>query len=288
LLDLSGHTSGNRLPVFLRKPAPVQATYLGYSDTTGLPTMDYWITDWVLHPSDTQHLSSERIWRLPRCWIIYEPPANAPDVADRGTGGPITFIASNALQKVGPESIALWAKVLAAVPDSKLILKARNMSGAGEQAIVAERLSAAGVPAERVTLMGQVQTRREYLQLYSHADIALDTAPYSGGTTTAEALWMGVPVVTLRGERMVSRMSASLLSSAGLEELIARDADDYVGIAAGLAKDAPRRAYLRTELRPRLAASPLCDGPGLAEHFGHALRQMWVAWCAGKLQEISQ
>jgi predicted O-linked N-acetylglucosamine transferase (SPINDLY family) len=289
LVDLSGHTSGNRLPVFLRKPAPVQATYLGYSDTTGLPTMDYWITDWVLHPFDTQHLTSERIWRLPRCWIIYEPPANAPAVADRSTAsGPITFIASNALQKVGPESIALWAKVLAAVPDSKLILKARNMSGPGEQAIIADRLSKAGVAAERVTLMGQVQTRREYLQLYGHADIALDTTPYSGGTTTAEALWMGVPVVTLRGERMVSRMSASLLSSVGLEELVARDTDDYVRIAAGLADDAARRAYLRTELRPRLAASPLCDGPGLADHFGQALRQMWIAWCTGKQQEINQ
>ena len=134
------------------------------------------------------------------------------------------------------------------------------------------------MPAERVTLMGQVQTRLEYLRLYGHADIALDTTPYSGGTTTAEALWMGVPVVTLRGERMVSRMSASLLSSVGLEELIARDVNDYVRVAAGLADDAARRAYLRTELRPRLAASPLCDGPGLAEHFGHALRRMWVAW----------
>jgi predicted O-linked N-acetylglucosamine transferase (SPINDLY family) len=280
LVDLSGHTMGNRLPVFLRKPAPLQVTYLGYPDTTGLPAMDYWITDWVLHPPDTRHLTTERIWRLPRCWVIYEPPADAPDLADRGHGGPLTFLTFNALQKVGAESIALWARVLAALPDSRLLVRARGMYGPLEMAIVTERLAGAGVSPERVTLMGRLRSRNEHLALYGEGDIALDTTPYCGGTTTAEALWMGVPVVTLPGERMVSRMSASMLTSAGLEELIARDADDFVRIAVELAQDAPRRARLRRELRPRLAASPLCDGPGLAREMGGAFRQMWMAWCS--------
>ncbi len=288
LVDLSGHTSGNRMPVFLRKPAPVQATYLGYGDTTGLPTMDYWITDWVLHPQDTRHLTSERIWRLPRCWVMYEPPAGAPEVADRDNRGPVTFIACNALQKVGPESVALWAKVLEALPDSRLLLKARGMSGPGEMSMMNERLVRAGISASRVTLMGQVQTRSEYLALYGTVDIALDTTPYSGATTTTEALWMGVPVVTLPGERMVSRMSASILTTVGLEELIARDADDFVRIATELAQDAPRRSRFRRELRPRLSASPLGDSADLARQFGAALRQMWAAWCAPKEQEITQ
>lgn len=287
LVDLSGHTYGNRLPVFLRKPAPVQATYLGYGDTTGLPTMDYWITDWVLHPADTRHLTSERIWRLPRCWVIYEPPANAPEVADRHNGGPLTFVTCNALQKVSAESLALWARVLAALPDSRLIVKARGMAGTQGIAAVTERLTSAGMPPERVTLVGPVPSRNEHLALYGKVDIALDTTPYSGATTTAEALWMGVPVVTLAGERMVSRMSASMLTSVGLDEFIARDADDFVRIATELARDAPRRDRLRRELRPRLAASPLCDGPDLARHFGAAFRQMWASWCAPKEQEVA-
>ena len=288
LVDLSGHTSGNRLPVFLWKPAPLQVTYLGYADTTGLPEMDYWITDWTLHPADTRHLTSERIWRLPRCWITYEPPANAPEVADRDNRGPVTFIACNALQKTGAESIALWARVMKALPDSRLLVKARGMSGPSEQAVVLERLAAAGVLSERVTLMGQVQSRNEYLALYGTVDIALDTTPYSGGTTTAEALWMGVPVITLPGERMVSRMSASMLHSVGLDELVARDADDFVRIATELAQDAPRRARMRQELRPLLKNSRLCDGPDLAQHFGDALRQMWVSWCTTGQKEITQ
>jgi predicted O-linked N-acetylglucosamine transferase (SPINDLY family) len=279
LVDLSGHTLLNRLRAFLQKPAPVQVTYLGYPDTTGLPTMDYWITDWVLHPADTRHLTTERIWRLPRCWVTYEPPSNAPAVAERANSGPVTFVTFNAMQKLGPESIALWAGVLAALPDSRLLVKARGMNSPGNIAIIGERLAGAGVSPERVTIMGRAQSRSEHLALYAGTDIALDTTPYSGGTTTAEALWMGVPVITLPGERMVGRMTASMLNSVGLDEFIARDADDFVRIAGELAQDAPRRSHLRRELRARVSASPLCDGPGLAREIGGAFRQMWRVWC---------
>jgi predicted O-linked N-acetylglucosamine transferase (SPINDLY family) len=279
LVDLSGHTLRSRLLVFLRKPAPVQVTYLGYPDTTGIPTMDYWITDWVLHPPDTRHLTTERIWRLPRCWVIYEPPADAPTVAERDNNGPVTFVTFNALQKLGAESMALWARVLAAIPDSRLLVKARGMNGPRDIAIIANRLTAAGVPPERATITGRAPSRRDHLALYAGTDIALDTTPYSGGTTTAEALWMGVPVITLPGERMVSRMTASMLNALGLDELVARDADDFVRIAKELAQDARRRSRFRRELRPRLAASPLCDGPGLAREMGDAFRQMWRIWC---------
>jgi protein O-GlcNAc transferase len=284
LVDLSGHTFGNRLLVFGRKPAPIQVTYLGYANTTGLETMDYWVTDWVLHPQDTPQQTSERIWRLPRCWVVFEPPADSPEVTERDSNSPVTFISFNAAQKTGAESLQLWARVLAALPESHLLIKTKGLGGATEKAVLLGRIESAGIPADRVTVMGDVASQREHLEWYAKGDIALDAIPYSGGTTTAEALWMGIPVVTLPGDLMASRLSASLLHAAGLDELIAKDEDDFVGLACELAGDGARRQRLRRELRGRMAASPLCDGADLAKEIGGAFRQMWTAWCGANVE----
>lgn len=285
LVDLSGHTTAHRLLVFQNKPAPVQVTYLGYPNTTGLTSIDYWITDRVLHPADTRHRTSEQICRLPRCWVIYEPPPDAPEITERDATGPLTFVSFNALQKLSADSICLWGRVLATLPESVLLVKAGALGGSEEQNFLRNRFAMFGVAPDRVTLMGQVPSIREHLASYGQADIALDTTPFSGGTTTAEALWMGVPVVTMAGDLMISRMSASMLNAVGLDELIAASENEFVRIASELAHNAERRRQLRRDLRKRVAASPLCDGPGLASAIGIAFRQMWTSWCADSGQE---
>jgi len=279
LVDLSGHTRDNRLLVFARKPAPVQVTYLGYLNTTGLRQMDYWITDDVLHPADTRQRTTERIWRLPRCWVCYEPLQSAPPVQERGSEEPLTFASFNTARKIDTASLRLWARVLGAVPGSRLLIKAGGLQLADERLLMLERLAKCGIPAERVTLIGRVASREEHLALFGKADIALDTVSWSGGTTTAETLWMGVPVVTLAGELMPSRMSASMLQAVGLGECAAHSENEFVRIAVELASNAPQRAVLRRDLRSRMAASPLCDSPGLAREMGTAFRQMWRIWC---------
>jgi len=278
LVDLSGHTFGGRLMTFERKPAPVQVTYLGYANTTGLETMDYWLTDSVLHPPDTRQQTSERIWRLPRCWCVYEPPADSPEIADGDSNARLTFISFNDAQKTGEQSLRLWSRVLAAVPESHLLIKSKGLGGAPEQAVLLGRIADAGIPADRVIVLGNVASQREHLQLYERGDIALDSIPYSGGTTTAEALWMGVPVISLPGDLMAARMSASMLHAAGLDEFIAGDEDDYVRLAVELAGDVERRRKLRRELRVRVAQSQLCDGPGLAREIGNAFEEMYAVW----------
>jgi len=282
LVDLSGHTQHNRLLMFARKPAPLQVTYLGYPGTTGLAQMDYWVTDWILHPRDTAQRTTERIWRLPRCWVIYEPPVNAPEVGPRTSGGPLTFASFNASRKLSVQSFRLWAGVLAALPESHLLIKAHGLDGPAERDIMMERAVNAGLTPERVTLIGRVKSRQAHLALYEGIDVALDTTPFSGGTTTAEALWMGVPVVTLPGSLMCSRMSASMLHAVALDDCIARNEDDFIRTAVDLALDVSHRAQLRRELRARVAASPLCDGPGLAREAGKAFRQMWTLWCQSR------
>jgi len=287
LVDLSGHTAGNRLLVFARKPAPVQVTYIGALSTTGLASMDYWLTDWALHPEGTRERAAERLWRLPRCWAIYEPPASAAEVAHVDNGGPVTFGSFNSVHKLSFESLRRWARVLEATPESRLLIKTQGVDGSGERVLLLGRLASAGIPPERVTLMGHLPSRSQHLALYGTVDIALDTAPFSGGTTTAEALWMGVPVVTLPGDLALSRMTATMLDAVGLNEFIAKDEDDFVRIATGLAGNVPYRAQLRSELRARVAASPLCDGPDLAAKAGDAFREMWTVWRHRILPEVA-
>ncbi len=275
LVDLGGHTVNNRLKVFTYKPAPVQATYLGYFTTTGLSTMDYWITDACLHPRDTVELATEQLYRLPRCFLCYQPPDDAPQVAPAPhEDDAVTFGCFNNLVKISSRAIALWSRVLHAMPRSTLLLKSKQMADKTLQQELLQRFARHGIPAERIETMPHTRTFREHLDTYRKVDIALDTVPRSGFTITAEALWMGVPVVTLAGARFIERVSMDMLHSIGLQELVAHTEEEYVGIAAGLAGDLERRMALRRNLRGRMAASELCDGKSLAAALEQAYRDM--------------
>lgn len=286
LVDLAGHTGLNRLPLFARRLAPVQITYLGYPDTTGVPAMDYRFTDDVADPAPSADpFATEKLVRLaPTAWT-YEPPGCAPDVAisPAFTKGHVTFGCFNNLAKVTDRMLAAWGRILAAVPGSRLLLKGRGFADAPVRARYEERFARCGLPIERVDLVERTAGPTEHLALYGEVDIALDTFPYHGTTTTCEALWMGVPVVTLTGEQHMSRVGTSLLSAVGRPEWCAGDEDEYVRIAAKLASDALALAQIRAGLRDELLISPLLDHAGQAARFGRALRDCWETWCAGRV-----
>ncbi|MGQ9372206.1 O-linked N-acetylglucosamine transferase, SPINDLY family protein, partial [Azospirillum sp. A39] len=219
LVDLSGHTAGNRLLVFARKPAPVQVSWLGYFGTTGLSAMDYVLADRHVAPEADDGAFTERVWRLPGSYLCFTPPDLDVAVTPRPPR-PVTFGNFNNNPKTSPATIALWARVLARVPQSRLLLKTRALGDAAVRRHLTERFAAHGVAAPRLILEGGVP-RAELLAAYNRVDVALDPTPYGGGTTTAEALWMGVPVVSLRGGTWVGRVSESILTTVGVGELVA-------------------------------------------------------------------
>jgi len=274
LIDLAGHTAGNRLKAFSYQPAPVQASYLGYFTTTGLATMDYWITDEILTPDDTVELCTEKVYRLPRCCLVYQAAADAPDV-NQTDNEHITFGSFNQISKISPAAIALWSAVLQAVPDSRLLLKTKQLADTAVQARIRQQFAAHGIKSARLILRAATASYREHLAIYNQVDISLDTIPRTGGSTTADALWMGVPVITLAGERFIERLSASMLSAVGLQELITTSREDYIAHAVALAQDPVHRHQLRASLRQRMVASPLCDATGLTHTLEDAYRQMW-------------
>jgi predicted O-linked N-acetylglucosamine transferase (SPINDLY family) len=278
LVDLAGHTAGNRLPVFARKPAPVQLTWAGYVGTTGLAAIDWLVADRFHVPPDLASDHVERVLRLPDGYVCYAPPAYAPAVAP--LPDTVVFAAFHNPAKVGARAIALWARVLAAVPASRLLLKYKTMDSAANRDRLIAGFAGHGIAADRLAIEGAAPHDR-LLARYGDCAIALDSLPYSGGLTTLEALWMGVPVVTLPGRIFASRHSLSHLSNAGYPELVARDEDDYVAIVRALAADRPRLAALRAGMRQRLATSPLLDHARFARGFEAALRHAWQAWCAG-------
>jgi len=282
LVDLAGHTANHRLLVFARRPAPVQLTGLGYPDTTGLATMDYRITDALADPPGlTEHLHTERLLRLPNtAWCF---PAPAEEIAvgpPPATAGAITFGSFNNLAKVSAHSLALWTRLLQRVPRSRLLLKNPGLSSAAAQQRIGAIFAAAGITPDRVELRGWAAAPLDHLAAYHDLDIALDTFPYHGTTTTCEALWMGVPVITRAGTAHVSRVGVSLLTAAGLPECIASSDDQFLQIAADLAADLPRLALLRRTLRDRLLSSPLMDAARFAREMETAYRAVWQAWCA--------
>ena len=280
LIDLSGHTAYNRLPVFALKPAPIQASWLGYFATTGVAAMDYLIADpWTLAQSEEAYFT-EKIWRLPETRLCFTAPnvevavSSLPALAN----GYVTFGCFNNLAKMLDDVVALWARVLQAVPGSRLFLKATQIDDVLLRQRAIDRFAAHGIDIDRLILEGG-EVRAKYLAAYQRVDIALDPFPYTGGTTSVEGLWMGVPLLTLAGESFLSRQGVGLLMNAGLPEWIATDAADYVQRAVSHASDLQRLATLRLGLRQQVLASPIFDAPRFAGHFEAALRGMWQKWC---------
>ncbi len=282
LVDLAGHTGLNRLPLLARRVAPVQITYLGYPNTTGIAAMDYRFTDAIADPAPAADaFATETLVRFaPTAWS-YEPPEDAPEVAISPcfAKGFVTFGCFNNLAKVTDRMLRLWGRILRAVPEARFCLKGRGFEDAAVRARYEERFVRCGLPPERVDLVERTPGPSEHLALYGGVDIALDTAPYHGTTTTCEALWMGVPVVTLVGEQHMSRVGASLLAAVGHAEWCAADEDAYVRIASELARDHFSLATTRAGLRGEMLASALLDHAGQAARFGAALRRCWEDWC---------
>lgn len=281
LIDIAGHTARNRLRALAVKSAPVTATWLGYPTTTGLRTIDWRITDAIADPPGAEDFHTERLWRMPEGFLCYAPqaltPAVAPPPSDRA--GAVTFGSFNTPMKLSTATVESWAAILRAVPKSRLLLKAGLFNDAGLCDTTRERFVAQGIAPERVLLRGFIADPAGHLASYAEIDIGLDPFPYNGTTTTCEALWMGVPVVTLIGDRHAGRVGLDLLSRIGLSELAAPDVEAYIALAVALGEDAARRARLRAELRQRMLASPLCDPTRFARSFEAALRQMWHEWC---------
>jgi predicted O-linked N-acetylglucosamine transferase (SPINDLY family) len=279
LVDLSGHTAGNRLGVFAHRPAPVQASFIGYPNTTGLPAMDYRIVNpWIAPPGSEVYFTEKLVYLpSPPCFRPAAdcPPVNVPPALDSGR---VTFGCFNNLAKLAPPVIALWAAVLQAVSGSRLMLKSQPFNDAGTRDLFHARFAAHGVGPERLLLRGS-DPLREYLRCFNDVDIALDPFPYNGGTTTYHALWMGVPVVALEGRNSVSRIGYGVLATLGLKELAAKTPADYVTIAAGLAADPGRLQALRASLRERMRASPLTDGKRYTAALEKLYRDIWGNWC---------
>lgn len=286
LVDLAGHTGmTSRLPLFARHLAPVQVNYLGYPNTTGLPAMHYRFTDATVDPvGDADTLATEKLVRFaPTAWAYDAPPAAPePGPVPCAAHGTVTFGCFNNVAKISDAVLGLWVRVLAAVPGSRLLLKGR---GFGEEAVrqrYLARFAAVGLPVDRVEFLERTTKTDDHLALYRRVDISLDTFPYHGTTTTCEALWMGVPVVTLMGDRHVARVSGSLLTAVGRGDWVAETPDDYVRIATALAADPAKLAAIRSGLRDEVRQSPLGDHAGQAARFGSALRGCWQAWCESR------
>lgn len=276
LVDLSGHTANNRLPLFALKPAPVQVSWLGYFATTGVPAIDYLIADPLTLPTAEEVNFTETIWRLPQTRLSFTPPDIDIGVSELPAlrNGYITFGCFNSLSKMNADVVSLWSRVLLNISGSRLFLKCKQLRENSVYEDVIRRFDAHGVEAHRLILEGS-EPRAGYLAAYHRVDIALDPFPYPGGATTAEALWMGVPVLTMAGHRFLSRQGAGLLLNAGLEAWVAVDADDYFQRAASHSSDRVALASLRQHLRDQVLASPVFDGKLLADHLSAALRAMW-------------
>lgn len=281
LVDLSGHTEANRLLLFARRIAPVQVTWLGYFATTGLSEMDYLIADQVGVPEARRDQFSETVWYLPDTRLCFSPPEIDLSVAPLPAliNGHITFGCFQNMSKVGDKVLATWAAILTALPGTRLRWQCHQLKDPVVVNELMRRLQVQGIDPSRVTLHGAV-SREAYLAAHSEIDMMLDTFPYPGGTSTCEALWMGVPTVTLEGDTLLSRQGASLLTSVGLEDWIATSREEYIGRAIVLASDLPKLATLRAGLREQVGTSPLFDAPRFARNLEEAYRGMWRKWCA--------
>lgn len=289
LVDLAGHTAGNRLQLLAQKPAPIQATYLGYYGTTGLKQVDYWITDHTLHPPghEDDDPSTEQRWRLPRAYLAYRPLPEAPAVAPLPLlrrGHPMLG-SFNQSRKITATTAKRWMAVLEAIPNAHLFLKSKNLGEPEEAQRIKELFMGLGLSANRLHLEGHSPTVAAHLDRYREVDIALDTFPYTGCTTTADALWMGVPVITVAGRSMVSRQAAAVLTAARHCEWICESTEELVLSCRELLEKPAQLEKLRQTLRTSLVQSELLDHHGLAQTMGQTFRQWWKEWLAKEYPE---
>jgi predicted O-linked N-acetylglucosamine transferase (SPINDLY family) len=278
LMDLAGHTGMQRMPLFAQRAAPVQATFLGYPGSTGVPHMDWIVADAVVAPEGSEALFSEQVIRLPNTVFCYAPEENYPypSFSDEHAKRPLTFASFNNVSKLTPRSLALWAQVLQAVPNSRLLLKAPSFKDEAAVKVFVQRFKQLGVALDRLEFRGP-SSLSDMMAEYADVDIALDPAPYNGGTTSLQAMWMGVPVLTIEGGHFVSRMGASFMQAAGLSEWVAKDDADFVRRAVALSQDRAALLALKQGLRDRLLALPAWDIDAYAQDLQAAVRKMWIA-----------
>ena len=289
LVDLAGHSGNNRMKVFTGKPAPVQVTYLGYPNTTGLSTMDYRITDGIADPPGlTDPYYTEELIRLPAGFLCYHPSMGTPDVSDLPCleNGYITFGSFNNRAKINTQTISLWSELLSRIPGSRLILKSSISSDQESRRELLSRFVENGIDESRIEILSYLPFS-EHLKQYHRVDIALDTFPYNGTTTTCEALWMGVPVITQAGNIHASRVGASILGQLGLSDWIITSADDYLTRALSLANDIETLQTLRKSLRQKLQESSLMDKDGFVATMDSVYRHIWKNWCADRIADGS-
>ena len=282
LVDLDGHTPGARLLLFARKPAPIAISWLGYWNTTGMATVDYILTDPCTTPEGSPQRFTEEPLRLPDSRFLYAPVPYAPEVAPLPSAarGVFTFGSFNRYDKLGPELVDCWTEILRRVPESRLVIKNSAIAVPHARDELSRRFAARGIALERIELRAK-SPHAAMLAEYGDVDLGLDTFPYNGGLTTCEALWMGVPMVAIDEERMISRQTSAMLRLVGGEDFIARSRDDYVELAVRWARQRERLADVRASLRERMRVSPLCDGARFTRNLEAALRTVWQRYCAG-------
>jgi protein O-GlcNAc transferase len=288
LVDLSGHTAGGRLPLLRHRPAPVQACYIGYPHSTGLDAIDYFIADAIVSPPELDSLYSEIVMRLDPCVFCFDPNYETPpvDLSLANSRETVTFGSANHVPKLTPTTVRVWSRILHEVPESRLLLKAGPFADNAVQERYMGLFADQGIEQNRLDLHGPTKLY-PHLEFYRHFDIGLDPIPYNGGTTTYHSLWMGVPVVTLQGGNFPSRMSSSILSVVGLDDLVAQSEDEYVKIAIDLAADKTRRLSLRASLRETLSKSPACNGKIFTQGLEDLYREMWQRWCKAQPTKTS-
>jgi predicted O-linked N-acetylglucosamine transferase (SPINDLY family) len=287
VLELIGHTGRRSLPAFQPRCAPVQVSYLGYSNTTGLRSFDWRIVDSITDPAPAaEALAVERLWRLDPCFVCFTPDDATPPVAalPASSNGFITFGSMSDIMKLNEATLARWGRVLGAVPRSRLLLKNRAPLIRDRERHLRDRIEHSGMPVDRVELRPTTRTYAEHLSTYNAVDIALDTYPYNGTTTVCESLVMGVPILGANPgpdhDRHAARVTLSLLTAAGLTELIASGEDDLIEKAARLASDTKSLAEMRSGLRQKFLASPVCNARAFAQRFEFALRTIWNEYCS--------
>ena len=280
LVDLSGHSAGNRLPVFARKPAPVQVTAWGHAAGTGLEAIDYFLSDPVVVPASEAGLYAEEVRYLPS-HIPYYPPQPAPEVVDAPSrrNGYITFGSFNRLEKISDGTLAVWSRLLKRSSTACLLIKSQALDRPKVRAGFEERIQAMDIDEDRITLLGS-DPQMVHLEKHSLVDIMLDPFPHGGGISTADALWMGVPVIALVGGTIAGRIAASALTAIGLPDLIAKTEDEYIEIAMRLGEDTERLVQLRSSMRQQVAESPVADSKQYVAAVEILYRDFWTRWCA--------